>query len=158
VVGIALIVGGLVFLLVERSGVAQRASTTDILDISPRQAGTIGLAQLLALVPGVSRSGASIVGALFAGLDRKTATKFSFYLAIPTLGIGTLYDLVKNLDTLQSGDLIYLVVGAVVSGIVAWFSIRWLLNYVSRNSFVGFGYYRILAGIVILLLVFVGRI
>jgi undecaprenyl-diphosphatase len=158
VVALSLIVGGVVFLLVERYGVAQRASTTDVQDVTPRQAGMIGVAQILALVPGVSRSGSSIVGGLFAGLDRRAATQFSFYLAIPTLGIATLYDLVKSLDVLRSEYLVYLLVGAVVSGIVAWLSIRWLLNFVSRNSFAAFGYYRILAGIVILLLVVIGRL
>jgi undecaprenyl-diphosphatase len=158
VVAISLIVGGVIFLVVERIGIVQKAATHEVTGISLRQALIAGIAQTLALIPGVSRSGASIIGGMFAGMDRSTATQFSFYLAIPTLGIATLYDLVKNLSSLQSGDLVNLLVGAVVSGIVAWFSIGWLLRYVSRNNFTVFGYYRILAGIVILLLVMAGRL
>ncbi len=158
VVAISLIVGGIIFLVIERLGIAQKATTHELTSISPRQAAIVGIAQITALIPGVSRSGASIVGGMLAGLNRSTATQFSFYLAIPTLGIATFYDLLKSLDQLQSNDLVFLLIGAVVSGIVAWFSIGWLLRYVSRNSFAIFGYYRILAGIVILLLVASSRL
>jgi len=158
VVAISLIVGGVVFLVVERLGVAGKATTHEITAMTTRQAVIVGLAQTVALVPGVSRSGASIVGGMLAGLDRSTATQFSFYLAIPTLGIATLYDLAKNLNQLQSNEWVYLLVGAVVSGIVAWLTIGWLLRYVSRNSFSAFGCYRILAGIGILLLVAAARL
>jgi undecaprenyl-diphosphatase len=153
VVAISLIVGGIIFLVIERMGIAEKAATHEITAITPRQAIIVGLAQITSLIPGVSRSGASIVGGMLSGLDRATATQFSFYLAIPTLGIATLYDLIKSLSQLRSGDLVFLIVGAVVSGIVAWLSIGWLLRYVSRNSFTAFGYYRIIAGIVILVLV-----
>jgi undecaprenyl-diphosphatase len=153
IVGLSLIVGGVVFLLVERQGIAERASTKSIFRVSLRQALLIGIAQTLALIPGVSRSGASIIGAMLAGLDRSTATEFSFYLAIPTLGVAALYSLFKQISQIQSGDWLSLIIGAVVSGIVAWIAIRWLLNYVSRNDFQLFGYYRILAGLVILLLI-----
>ncbi len=158
VVAISLIVGGLIFLFVERSGIAQRATTAAIEDVTPRQALLIGIAQITALIPGVSRSGSSIVGGLVGGLNRYTATQFSFYLAIPTLGIATLYDLFKSLGDLRSDDLLYLGLGALISGIVAWIAIGWLLRYVARNNFVGFGYYRILAGVIILLLVVAGYV
>lgn len=158
VVAISLIVGGIIFLIVERMGVAEKATTHEVTAISPRQAIIVGVSQILALIPGVSRSGASIVGGMLSGLDRSVATQFSFYLAIPVLGIATVYDLVKSLSSLQSSDFVFLIVGAVVSGIVAWFSIGWLLRYVSRNSFTAFGYYRIAAGIVILALVALGRL
>jgi undecaprenyl-diphosphatase len=113
----------------------------------------VGLAQTLALVPGVSRSGASIVGGMLVGLDRPTATQFSFFLSIPTLGVATLYTLFRNLNSIQPDQMAQLIVGAVVAGVVAWLSIKWLLAYVSRNSFAVFGYYRIIAGVIILLLV-----
>ena len=158
VVAISLIVGGVIFLIVERMGVAAKADTHEVTAISPRQALIVGVAQILALIPGVSRSGASIVAGMLSGLDRSTATQFSFYLAIPVLGIATLYDLVKSLSQLQSNDFVFLIVGAVVSGIVAWLSIGWLLRYVARNSFTAFGYYRIIAGIVILVLVAAARL
>jgi undecaprenyl-diphosphatase len=153
VVAISLIIGGIIFLVIERMGIAEKAATHEVTAITPRQAIIVGIAQIAALFPGVSRSGASIVGGMLSGLDRATATQFSFYLAIPTLGIAVFYDLIKSLSQLQSNDLVFLVVGAVVSGIVAWLSIGWLLRYVSRNSFTAFGYYRIIAGIVILVLV-----
>lgn len=152
VVAIALIVGGIIFLIVERRQQNVRPMTTRMEDLTFRQATLIGLAQTLALIPGVSRSGASIIGGLLVGMDRQTATRFSFFLAIPTLGLATLYDLAKSLNQVTSTDLFNLALGAVVSGIVAWLSIAWLLRFVERNSFVVFGYYRILAGIVILLL------
>ncbi len=152
VVAIALIVGGIVFLLVERRPVVKQPVTTDLKAITLRQALAIGVAQVVALIPGVSRSGASIIGGMFMGLDRSTATVFSFFLAIPTLGAATIFKLLTSLDQIQPGDWVNLAVGTVVAGIVAWLSIRWLLNFVSRNSFVVFGYYRIVAGIIILIL------
>lgn len=153
VVAIALIVGGIVLILVERGKTNAKGSIASLESLSPLQALAVGIAQIFALVPGVSRSGASIVGGMLAGLDRPTATQFSFYLAIPTLGIATIYDLIKSLGDLQGNDLLNLLVGAIVSGIVAWLCIRWLLNYVAKNRLTAFGYYRILAGLVILLLV-----
>jgi undecaprenyl-diphosphatase len=153
VVAMALIAGGIIFLVVERPGVIPEPTTTEVTRVTLRQALAIGLAQTLALIPGVSRSGASIVSGMLVGLDRSTATQFSFYLSIPTLGIATIYTLVRNLDSIQPDQMIQLLVGAVVAGIVAWLSIKWLLGYVARHDFRLFGYYRIIAGIVILLLV-----
>lgn len=151
-IAIALIVGGVVFLAIEWWGLADRQNVqTELENVTLRQALAIGLFQTLALVPGVSRSGASIVGGLVAGLNREIATQFSFYLAIPTLGIATIYQLARNLNALSVDNLLYILIGTVVSGIVAWLSIGWLLRYVSRNTFVVFGYYRILVGIVILI-------
>lgn len=152
VVAIALIMGGIVFLVIEKMNIEARATTHKEGNISVWQALGIGMAQVLALIPGVSRSGSSIVGGMFAGLDRATATRFSFFLAIPTLGIATIYDLVRSLDHIQGSDVVNLLLGAVVSGIVAWITIRWLLNFVASHSFTVFGYYRIAAGIVILVM------
>ncbi|HEX2908822.1 MAG TPA: undecaprenyl-diphosphate phosphatase [Phototrophicaceae bacterium] len=154
VVAVSLIIGGIVFLVIERQKLEPR--TTEVTAIRPWQALAIGLAQVVALIPGISRSGATIVGGLLAGLDRRTATQFTFYLVIPTLGIATVYDLLKNLENLAPGDFGFLLVGAVVVAIVSLIAMRWLLNYVSKNSFRVFGYYRILAGIVILLLIAAG--
>jgi undecaprenyl-diphosphatase len=155
VVAFSLIVGGIVFILVERYLKQQpqvTAQTTDANDITLRQSIIIGLAQLTALIPGMSRSGASIIGGMLAGLSRPAATQFSFYLAIPVLGGATLYELISNLDQLSGSNLLSLVAGAIVSAVVAWLSIRWLLRYVAHNSFEVFGYYRIVVGIVILVL------
>lgn len=154
IVAVALILGGIVFLLVERRPVADSESLTDELaQISFKQALGIGFTQLASFVPGVSRSGASIIGGMLSGLSRKTAAEFAFYLAIPTLGTATVFKFLTSLDTLSSNDLLYLVVGTIISAIVAWVSIGWLLRYVSKNSFVPFGYYRIIAGLVILVLI-----
>ena len=158
VVAVALIVGGIVFILVERSLQDKELETTALEEISHLQALKIGFAQTLALIPGVSRSGASIVGGLLVNINRPTATAFSFYLAIPVLGGATVLDLLLSLDEIQVNDFAYLFLGAVISGVVAWFSIRWLLRYVQNNQFVAFGYYRIAAGVVVLMLVAVDRL
>ena len=150
-IAITLIIGGVLFILIERT---PRPLPTDqtLASITPKQAGIIGVFQALAFIPGVSRSGATIIGGLLNGINRSVITQFSFYLAIPILGGATILDLLFSLDELQSGDMLYLLIGAFVSGVVAWVSIRWLLAYISKNSFMVFGYYRILAGFVILIL------
>lgn len=154
VVAISLILGGIIFILTEmRPPAPEEVTTDDAVRVTLRQAIIIGLAQTVALIPGISRSGASIVGAMQAGLNRRAATQFSFYLAIPTLGGATVVELLTSLDSISSDSLIMLLVGAVISGIVAWLSIDWLLRYVSNNTFLIFGYYRIFAGILILILV-----
>lgn len=157
VVAVSLIVGGIAFLIVERlprfGEASDEAETSDITSITWQQALTVGLVQVLALIPGMSRSGTSIVGGMLAGMNRRIATEFSFFLAIPTLGGATVYKFVKSVSELQGTDIAYLFIGAVLSGIFAWLAIDWLLRYISRNSFVVFGYYRIVAGIIILLLI-----
>lgn len=166
VVAASLIIGGVIILLVERFLMppakvdAEDASdqTHDLSGLTLRQAVVVGIAQTFALIPGVSRSAASIIGGMFGGLDRPTATKFSFFLAIPTLGGATVFDLVSEIDTLTPNDLFYLVVATIVSAVVAWLSIRWLLRFVASNSFIPFGYYRIAAGAVILVLIATGLI
>lgn len=154
VIAWSLIVGGMVFLLVERLPI--RATVDEVRHISLWQALGIGVVQVLALVPGVSRSGASIIGGLLGGLDRRSATTFSFYLAIPTLGAATVVDLLGSLDQLTPSDIGRLAFGTIVSFIVAWFSIGWLLRYVANHSFTLFAVYRILAGVTLLVLVAAG--
>lgn len=155
VVAVSLIVGGLIFLIIERfqSSPPTVPDADFVASITWRQVLWIGLAQITALIPGVSRSGASIIGGMLAGLHRKDATRFSFYLAIPTLGAATIYDLLTSLDQISTENLGLLLVGTAVSCVVAWFSIGWLLRYVSSRNFVPFGIYRIAAGIIILLLI-----
>jgi undecaprenyl-diphosphatase len=154
VVAVSLIVGGVIFLLIERRQPAVNPTATAAITL--RQALLIGIAQTFALIPGVSRSGASIIGGMQAGLSREAATQFSFYLAIPTLGGATLVKLIAVLDEISGTQLALLVLGAVVSGIVAWVAIGWLLRYVAANTFVVFGYYRIIAGVLILLAMMAG--
>lgn len=157
VIAWALILGGVALIVIER--LPKRAITAqDVEHISFGQALGIGVAQVLALVPGVSRSGASMIGGILGGLDRRTATAFSFYLAIPTLGAATLVDLLGSLDQISGSDVGRLLVGTLVAGVVAWMSIGWLLRYVAGHSFVAFGIYRIVVGALVLALVAAGRI
>jgi undecaprenyl-diphosphatase len=167
VVAVSLIVGGVVLWLVERRLRAKGSPEVELgpgglrdldgpgprgLDaVTPRQALLVGLAQITALVPGVSRSGSSIVGGLLAGLDRETATAFSFYLALPTLGGATLYDLLRNLGEIAArGEGLRFAVGTVVAFFTALAAVGWLLRFVARNDFRGFAVYRVLAGLAIL--------
>ena len=125
--------------------------TKDAARITFRQALIVGLAQLAALIPGVSRSGATIVGGMLSGLDRSAATGFSFYLAIPTLGAATLYSLAKDYGAITGGGLFDLTIGMVVSFITSLVAMGWLLRYIAKHDFKGFAVYRIIVGIAILL-------
>ncbi len=152
-VALMLFVGGVLLIVVERvPALRRRERTNSIESISPSQALAIGAAQAFALLPGMSRSAMSIVGGMMAGLDRQTATKFSFYLAIPTLGLATLADFALSLGDISPGDLPYFLIGAVVAFFAALLSIRWLLRYVAGHTYVPFGIYRIAVGILVLVL------
>ncbi|MCY3798112.1 MAG: undecaprenyl-diphosphate phosphatase [Chloroflexi bacterium] len=153
-VAASLIIGGVVILIVERMPRYRSAAVEapmDVSQVTARQAAMVGLVQILALVPGMSRSGCSIVGGMLAGLSRRVATEFSFFLAIPLLGSATIYKFVTTLDTLGPDQLLLLLLGAAFSGVFSLLAIDLLLKYISRHSFVAFGYYRIAAGAFILL-------
>ncbi len=153
IVAVSLVFGGVVFLLVERNLPASVRSddrSATILNITVRQAVVVGLIQALALIPGMSRSGSSIVGGMLAGMNRRLATEFSFFLAMPLLGGATLYRLADSLQALDSSQLFLLFLGATLSAIFAWFAIGWLVNFIARNSFLIFGYYRIAIGLFVL--------
>lgn len=154
VIATALIVGGIVFLLIERF--PRPARTEGLGRITPLQALGVGVAQIFALIPGMSRSGSTIVGGLLAGLDRRTATAFSFYLSIPILGLATLVDLAGSLDRIQPADWGRLFLGAIVAMIVGYVTIGWLLRFIARHTFVAFGVYRIALGLLLLGLVAAG--
>lgn len=111
----------------------------------------VGLVQCLAMIPGTSRSGATIIGGMLLGLSRKTATEFSFFLAIPTLIGASVYSLYKERALLAMADLPMFLVGLLFAFISAWLCIRWLLRYIATHTFVGFAWYRIAFGIVVLL-------
>ena len=144
----ALIVGGLIILYIERRAYRPRYETVDQL---PWQTVLkVGFAQALAMFPGVSRSGATIMGGLVFGLSRKTATEFSFFLAIPTMFAATAYDLYKNWALLRLEDLPVFAVGFVASFISAMFAVKALLKYVSNHSFAVFAWYRIVFGLFVL--------
>jgi undecaprenyl-diphosphatase len=151
-VALALVGGGLLIFVVEALPFAPR--TKDVDAVGSWQALGVGLAQCLALWPGFSRSAATILGGMVAGLDRRTATEFSFFLAIPTMFAATLYDLAKNFEHLAPGDLAWLALSFVVSFLVAWASVRWLLRFVSTHTFRVFAWYRLAFGAVILLVLY----
>jgi undecaprenyl-diphosphatase len=147
-VAAALLVGAVAIFAIERFRPAPTIGSVE--GVGPARAALIGLTQCIALWPGFSRSAATILGGLVCGLERKAATEFSFYLAIPTLGGATLYELWKKHDVLIPGDLLWLLVGTAVSFVVAWASIRWLLRFVATHDLTPFAWYRIVLGIVVL--------
>ncbi len=147
-VALALIVGGIAILLIERMDHRNHINSAD--DITLKQAIGIGFAQCLALFPGVSRSGATIMGGLVIGLDRKVAAEFSFFLAIPTMFAATGYDLLKNRSALAASDIPLFAVGFVTAFISALIVIKAFLRYVSGHDFANFAYYRIVFGLMVL--------
>jgi len=144
----ALVVGGLAILAAERTHPVSRVSTVDHLD--PRTAFGIGLAQVLALFPGVSRSGATIMGGYLLGLTRTAATEFSFFLAIPVMFAATLLDLVSSRGDLGRPDVPVFAVGFIVAFLSALVVVRAFLSYVSHRNFSAFAWYRIAAGVALL--------
>jgi undecaprenyl-diphosphatase len=148
VVASTFILGGFVILWAERREHTPRIHEVD--EMRWTDALKLGLAQCLALVPGTSRSGATIIGGMLLGLSRKAATEFSFYLAIPTLIGAGAYSLLKERDALSASDVPMFLVGLLFSFISAWLCVRWLLRYISSHSFTPFAWYRIAFGIVVL--------
>ena len=152
VVASTFIIGGFIILWAERR--QQRNPTLarihEVEQMTPLDALKVGLAQCLAMVPGTSRSGATIIGGMLFGLSRKAATDFSFYLAIPTLMGAGAYSLYKERALLSLADVPLFAVGLIVSFLSAWLCIHWLLRYIATHSFAGFAYYRIVFGIVVL--------
>ena len=148
IIAFSLIIGGVVIILVERFH--QKFTVKNIENIEKPTALAIGFCQCLAMIPGVSRSGATIMGAMLFGVERKVATEFSFFLAIPTIGSACLYDIYKNFSTLSFDDFELILVGVISSFISSLIVIKWLLKFIGTHSFTSFGYYRIAIGILIL--------
>ncbi len=145
----SLILGGLVILAVEARPTRPRIAQLNHIGVPTALA--VGVAQCLSLIPGVSRSGATIVGGMLVGMDRKIATEFSFFLALPTLIAATLYQMVQVRALLTTADIAALALGLVVAFLVAWAVIATLLTFLKRHTLRVFGYYRILLGLVVLL-------
>ncbi|HSV43948.1 MAG TPA: undecaprenyl-diphosphate phosphatase [Candidatus Bathyarchaeia archaeon] len=149
----SLLIGGIcliVFELLHR----ERADATDSVEkISYRQAVIIGLFQSIAIIPGVSRSAATILGGLLLGLKRRTIVEFSFLLAVPTMLAATVLDLSKNLNAFSGDQFLFLLTGFVTSFIVALFAIKFLLNFINKHSFIAFGVYRIIIALLFFFLV-----
>ncbi|WP_291010500.1 undecaprenyl-diphosphate phosphatase [Hydrogenophaga sp.] len=157
VVALGFIVGGVVILWAERlqsRGLPPRVDDVD--HVRWQDALKVGLIQCTALVPGVSRSGATIIGAMLLGFNRKAATEFSFLLAIPMLFGAATYDIFKNRDLLSTADIPLFAVGLVVSYLSAWVCVKWLLRFVGNHTFVPFAWYRIAFGGLILITAYTG--
>jgi undecaprenyl-diphosphatase len=153
-VALAFIVGGVIILIVERRSFQPRVESAQ--SMTWLDALKVGIAQCFALIPGTSRSGATIIGGMLFGLSRKAATEFSFFLAVPTLIAAGLYDLWKHRDMLSAADAPVFAVGSVVAFISAFIVIRWLIRYVASHDFKPFAWYRIAFGIVVLLTAWLG--
>jgi undecaprenyl-diphosphatase len=151
-VATAFIVGGLVILWVEKRAKANPAAVRvhHVDDMSPLDALKVGCAQALALIPGTSRSGATIIGGMMFGLSRKAATEFSFFLAIPLLLSATVYSLYKERALLSAADLPTFGIGMLAAFVSAFLCVRWLLRYISSHDFTIFAWYRIVFGLVVI--------
>ena len=123
-----------------------------------RDALKVGFAQAFALIPGTSRSGATIIGGMLFGLSRRAATEFSFFLAVPTLVAAGLYDLYKNRALLSADDIVIFGVGSVAAFLSAFLCVRWLLRYIANHDFRIFAWYRIVFGLVVLLTAWTGAV
>ena len=147
-VAAAFILGGVIILWVERS--PRRTTVEHVDDMTWKDALKVGLAQTFALIPGTSRSGATIIGGMLFGLSRRAATEFSFFLAVPTLVAAGAYDLYQHRALLDAGDLGVFSAGFIVSFISAFLCVRWLLRYIATHDFSAFAWYRIAFGVIVL--------
>jgi undecaprenyl-diphosphatase len=155
VVVVTLVLGGLIMLWVERPRAVPRVpSALRLEEISWKQALAVGCAQCLAMIPGTSRSGSTIIGGMIAGIERKTATEFSFFLAIPTMFAAALYDTYKHGGELAQSDIMAIAVGFVMAFISALIVVKAVLAYVSRYTYRVFGWYRIALGLVVAFFIF----
>lgn len=155
VVVVTLVTGGVIMLWVERPGALKRAPTALSLEtISWKQALAVGCAQCLAMIPGTSRSGATIIGGMLAGIERKTATEFSFFLAMPTMLAAAVYDSYKHAAELSQTDVMAIAVGFVMAFLSASLVVRGLLAFLTRHTYRVFGWYRIVLGLVVAYFIF----
>src|SRR5712671_4198998 len=155
-VALAFIVGGVIILIVENRKFTPRIESTR--EMTWLDALKVGFAQCFALIPGTSRSGATIIGGMLFGLSRKAATEFSFFLAVPTLIAAGAYDFWKNRTLFNSGDLGIFVVGSVAAFVSAFLCVRWLLRYIASHDFTPFAWYRIVFGTVVLATAYAGLV
>jgi len=155
-VAIAFIVGGFIILWAERR--QHRITVETVENMGWRDALKIGLAQALALIPGTSRAGATIIGGLFFGLSRKAATEFSFFLAVPVLFAASAYEVVKHRALFSADDIGIFGAGFAAAFISAFLCVRWLLRYISRHDFTVFAWYRIAFGAIVLITAYSGLV
>lgn len=152
IVATMFIIGGVIFLIVEKFYIPQETHLIDDVEKVPlKKAMIIGVAQVFALIPGTSRAGSTIIGALLVGLSRKASAEFSFLLAFPVMSAVTAYDLLKHYHEFSSANLEILGVGFIVAFFVAYLTIKLFLKFLERFTFVAFGVYRIIFGVILLL-------
>jgi len=164
IIAFALLIGGIIMIILERKYKQKKdenkpknelTRVDDIKDLSYKQCLIIGVFQALAMIPGVSRSAATIIGGLSLGISRSFIVEFSFLLAIPTMLAASSLDLLQTGFHFTNNELIFLLVGCLISFIVAWFSIKFLLNFVRRHNFNAFAWYRIVLAIIILIVLYI---
>jgi undecaprenyl-diphosphatase len=153
-VALAFIIGGVIILVVERRSLRPRVESTR--DMTWLDALKVGIAQCFALIPGTSRSGATIIGGMLFGLSRKAATEFSFFLAVPTLVAAGGYDFLKNRALFSAADVGIFSVGSIAAFASAFVVVRWLIRYVSTHDFRPFAWYRIAFGVLVLVTFWAG--
>lgn len=156
VVACALIIGGLIIFAVEARNFQPK--TVEATDITLKQAILVGFAQCLAMIPGTSRSGATIIGGMLSGLSRKAATEFSFFLAMPTMLGAATYDLIRNADMLTSDNLINISVGFISAFIAALIVVQALVKFVAKHTLRVFAWYRVILGVILLIVFFLYNI
>jgi undecaprenyl-diphosphatase len=153
IVAVSLILGGIVLILIDKKVADQQSNLDALENISYKNAFFIGLFQSISMIPGVSRAAATIVGGIFNGLDKKKAIEFSFLLAVPTMFIASAYDLYKTPVEFSGNEIFLMCLGLVVAFVSAWFAVKVFLKIVQNYGFKYFGYYRIIIGIIFLILI-----
>jgi undecaprenyl-diphosphatase len=150
IVSVTLILGGIILILVDKRLVTQVSKYKDLEDVSLKHAFYIGLIQCISMIPGVSRAGATIVGGVFNGFNKKQAIEFSFLLAVPTMFAATGYDLLKTPIEFNNNEVTLLIIGLITAFIVAWIAVKAFLAFIEKFGFAYFGWYRILIGLLFL--------
>ncbi|MFN8255173.1 MAG: undecaprenyl-diphosphate phosphatase [Bacteroidales bacterium] len=153
VVSISLIIGGIILIWIDKIVINKKSEFENLEKISIKNAFFIGLIQCISMIPGVSRAGATIVGGVFNGFDKKKATEFSFLLAVPTMIAATGYDLLKTPLEFTDNQILLLIIGLAGSFIFAWIAVKLFLSYVNKYGFAAFGWYRIAIGLLFLVLI-----
>ena len=153
VIALSMLIGGFIILIVEKFYQKNISQNKEMKEINIKSSLLIGLFQCLAMIPGVSRSGATIIGAMFLGVSRAKATEFSFFLAIPTIFSASIFDLYKNYQGLTLENIELIIFGSMIAFLSSLIVIKWLISFVAKNNFVIFATYRIIIGALILLII-----
>lgn len=158
IVSVSLIIGGIILILLDKKIDAAKSHYDELEKIDYKNSFFIGLIQCISMIPGVSRAGATIVGGIFNGFSKKQATEFSFLLAVPTMFAATAYDILKTPLVFNSDQKILLITGLITAFVSAWISVKLFLRFIEHYGFAHFGWYRIVIGLVFLILIYRGII